>query len=60
MATIIHIIVSLVVAILRAFVGAIVALFSRAALGLGVLAGVVVAVLAFSGTLGACLKKRRD
>jgi len=60
LATIIHIVVTLVVAILRSFATALLLLFSRAALAIVAVIGVVATALGLSGTLGASIRKRRD
>ncbi len=60
LATIVHILVSLVVAVLRAFVGAFVALFSRAALGVGILVAIVLLALGLTGTAGFAFRRRKD
>lgn len=60
MATIVHLIVALILAVLRAFAGALVTLFSRAALGLGGVVGIVLLVLGATGTAGAAIRRRRN
>jgi hypothetical protein len=58
--TIIHILVTLVVAILRGFASALLLLCSRAALGVLGVTGIIGAALGLTGTLGASIRRRRD